>query len=83
MKTEQELSQDILAITDEIKEKFPELLKYLGEMPEKIHQEGGTFINSKILIEYYESLKALLNSYTVTHESSFIPEKSVLNKINT
>jgi len=69
MKTEKELNADILKITMTIEEKFPELSKYLKEMPDPFSDSTSPDINNKNLQDYYDSLNALLNKYTVTHES--------------
>lgn len=68
MRTERELNEDILKITGVIQEKFPELTKFIGEMPEKISNTGGTSINTKILQEYFDSLQSLLKRYAVDHK---------------
>lgn len=63
MKTEQQLNSDILEITMEIKEKFPELSKYILEMPVTIPTIENPEITRKALQEYYESLNVLLKDY--------------------
>lgn len=75
MKTEKELNQDIIRITKTIGEKFPELLKYLKEMPVKILPDLGTDINKKSLKDYYDSLEDLLKNYT-----TYYGGKTYLNK---
>jgi hypothetical protein len=67
MKTEKELNNDIVKITTTIEERFPELLKYLGEMPVKIPDSDSLKINNKNLKDYYDSLDALLKNYTLNH----------------
>ena len=62
MKTLRELNADILNITMTIQEKYPELSKYLAEMPVTISDEINPEINSKILHEYYDSLEMLLKN---------------------
>jgi len=71
MKTE-ELNSKILKITLTIQEKYPELSKYLNEMPVTIPNEKDPEINNKNLKEYYESLTSLLQNYIVEH-----PQKGV------
>lgn len=65
METEQELNAKILEITMVIQEKYPELSKYLGEMPAAIADEKKPGIKS--LKEYYDSLNALLQKYILGH----------------
>ena len=67
MKTLSELNADILKITMTIQEKYPELSKYLAEMPVTIPDEINPEINSKILHEYYDSLEMILKKYALNH----------------
>lgn len=67
MKTETELNEEILKITALIKEKFPELVKFIGEMPLKgSYTAGDEDPNIKTLKEYYSSLEALVKKYSDT-----------------
>ncbi len=72
MKTEKKLNENILKITMTIRNEFPELMKYLNEMPDTIPNEKSPEINNKILQEYYDSLEALLKKYAPNHPSYFI-----------
>ena len=65
MKTKHELEKDITDVTNKIQVEFPELLKYINEMPIKDSDEEE--INNKNLEDYYNSLKGLLNKYAQTH----------------
>ncbi len=67
MKTEKEINNDILKITMTIQEKFPELSKYIAEMPETIPDSDDPEINIKNLKSYYDSLEALLKKYATNH----------------
>lgn len=67
MKTEKQLNADILEMTMKIQEQFPELSKYIVEMPVTIPNAGSPEINIKTLQEYYESLTILLKDYAVNH----------------
>jgi len=64
MKTEKELSADILRITLLIQEKHPELSKYITEMPVTIPNIETPEINATHLLNYYNSLATLLDGYT-------------------
>ena len=64
MKTEQQLNSDILKVTTAIEENFPELSKYIAEMPVKFSEGDSPEINIKRLSDYYDSLDTLLNNYT-------------------
>lgn len=63
MKTEKELNTAILDITMKIKEQFPELSKYITEMPVTIPNMENPEINRKALQDYYNSLEILLKDY--------------------
>jgi len=63
MKTELELNEMILGITNNIREKHPELLKYLNEMPITIPYVENPTITVKTLSSYHDSLVALVEGY--------------------
>lgn len=67
MESEKELNSKILEITMTIKEKYPELLKYLGEMPVTIPDKKSPEMDSKNLREYYDSLSSILENYAREH----------------
>ena len=63
MKTEDELSNAILEITMKIREQYPELSKYIQEMPVTIPNVENPKMNLKTLQEYHTSLAVLLKDY--------------------
>ena len=67
MKTEKELNSDILKITMTIQERFPELSKYISEMPETVPDTAAPEVTIKKLKDYYDSLDALLKKYSISH----------------
>lgn len=67
MKTEKELNTAILDITMKIKEQFPELSKYITEMPVTIPNMENPEINRKALQDYYSSLRIVLKDYVENH----------------
>jgi pimeloyl-ACP methyl ester carboxylesterase len=67
IKTEKDLNAKILKITMTIKDHYPELSKYLDEMPVTIPSEKDPEITLKHLSSYYESLNSLLNKYKVDY----------------
>ncbi len=75
MKTEKELNSDILEITMKIKEQFPELSKYVLEMPVTIPNTDNPEINRKALEDYYDSLSVLLKDYIENHVTKGSPKK--------
>jgi hypothetical protein len=63
------LAGEILKITSEIQENYPELMKYLEEMQDTL--PGNTTENpmeTRALEEYLNSLKALLTNYKNEHK---------------
>jgi len=70
MKTEEKLNADILKITMLIQEQFPELSKYIAEMPVTIPNVTTPEITIKTLQDYYDSLEILLNDYAINHSKT-------------
>jgi hypothetical protein len=64
---EKDLNAKILEVTIKIKDHYPELSKYLEEMPDTIPDEEDPEITLKDLSTYYESLNSLLNKYKVDY----------------
>ncbi|SOE21339.1 hypothetical protein SAMN06298216_1810 [Spirosomataceae bacterium TFI 002] len=67
MKTEKEWDQEIIKITMKIHEEYPELSKYIKEMPQKEFSDKKEGVNVSMLEEYYNSLKELVKDYSKTH----------------
>ena len=67
MKTEKEINDAILKITMKIRKDYPELSKYLSEMPVTIPEISNPEINIKTLSDYYESLENILKKYSPNH----------------
>jgi hypothetical protein len=63
MKTENEIEEAILKITMKIKTEYPELSKYLEEMPVTIPDTKNPEMNIKTLQDYYNSLDSILKKY--------------------
>ena len=70
MKTKIELEQDIIDMTVHITRKFPELSKYIQEMPVFIVEDDDEIINNRNLKEYYDSLVTMVDQYSKTHRSN-------------
>lgn len=66
MTTEKELNAAILQKTLMIQEKFPELSKYIEEMPITIPTNNPE-INIKNLVDYNNSLDNLIEKYAENH----------------
>lgn len=67
MSSEQELNASILKMNMFIQKYYPELMKYMGEMPITIPNEEQPAINQQILNVYYSSLFVLVLDYATTH----------------
>ncbi len=66
-----EINKKINAVTAEISEKYPELLKYISEMPITIPDLAKPEVTLAKLTDYYKSLKDLLDHYASTHGENF------------
>jgi len=58
-----DLKKKIISITMRIQKEFPELSKYLIEMPVTIPTENNPEVTPETLNDYYESLFKFLASY--------------------
>lgn len=67
MKSQKNLNDIIFLTTIKIQEEFPELTKYLDEMPEHFLSITGKGIHNKELKDYLESLNNLLKTYAKEH----------------
>jgi len=67
MKTATEWEKDILNIIVKMNEEFPELSKYLDELPDQVSGMDNVLLNTKNFMEYYNRLDAVLSGYSKTH----------------
>lgn len=74
MKTVLELNEMILGITNKIRERNPELLQYLNEMPITVPYQENPEITAKTLTTYYDSLVGILDGYEQSHTKKKISE---------
>ncbi len=65
--TQEDFNLKILEITMKIKDKYPELSKYIEEMQETIPDEKNPEITTANLKKYYNSLNSMLNKYILEH----------------
>jgi len=65
--SEKELNSKILKLTMKIKDQYPELSKYIEEMPETIPDKKHPEITQDTLKTYYDSLNMILNKYILEH----------------
>ncbi len=67
LQTAKNWNEKILKITMRIEDQYPELSKYLEEMPVAIPDEKNPEISVETLKNYYNSLRALLSKYIQEH----------------
>lgn len=67
MKTIKELNFDILKISTTINEMFPELTKYIEEMPLRLLEPYAHGKDVDNLQDYYDTLGNLLTKYSTDH----------------
>ena len=60
---ERDLNLKIMQVTTEIRDHYPELIKFLDEMPVTIPDEKDMEITLNNLKSYYDSLNSILNNY--------------------
>lgn len=65
MKISQKILTEISQITREIEDKYPELQKYLDELPITLSDDDNKVekIDEKMLKEYLENLKSIVKKY--------------------
>jgi hypothetical protein len=69
MKTKSNLEHEIVSITMKIHKEFPELSKYIAELPEQLINKDSTNLKTKKFKEYFKSLELVVSEYAKTHES--------------
>jgi hypothetical protein len=67
--SEKELNQIILRLSMEIRDEFPELSKFLGEIPDTVPVEDSPELILENLADYCASLKSLKDEYGHKHEA--------------
>jgi hypothetical protein len=68
MKTAKEWNQKIIDLSQRITREFPELSKYISEIPVKISEKYKPGATAENLKEYYNSLAAIVRNYSSTHD---------------
>ncbi len=74
MNTNNNVEKSILNMILKIHREFPELSKYIAEMPVKIARTDG--MNDQSFKEYYNSLEKLVKEYSETHERAVVDDDS-------
>ncbi len=81
MKTEKDINNDILKTTMQIEGKFPELSKYITEMPVTIPDMADPEITMENLEDYSDSLDALVSKYSKSETQKTTGQRDILNKV--
>ena len=68
METEKEINEKIMKVTMVIQENYPELSKYLNEMPVTIPIDSNPEMNVQALTKYYDTLLTLFRNYVAEHQ---------------
>jgi hypothetical protein len=76
METENEINAKIMKITMVIHENYPELSKYLNEMPITVPIDSNPKVNVENLKKYYETLLTLFRNYVAEHQLNYINQRS-------
>ncbi|MEI7508443.1 MAG: hypothetical protein WCJ62_03160 [Flavobacterium sp.] len=76
METEEEINAKILKVTMVIHENYPELSKYLNEMPITVPIDSRPEINVKNLQKYYDTLLTLFRNYVSEHQLNYINQRT-------
>lgn len=67
MESPNDLNARIFSATQKIQAEFPELVKYLDEMPTTYSDATTNEISQENLNDYYNTLNALLESFSKEH----------------
>lgn len=68
MRNKAEIEQNIIQVSMKIISDYPELVKYLPEMPEHNKAVSGYKMSEYHLSEYLNSLEEVVKRYAKTHE---------------
>ncbi len=79
MKTENECNGEILKTTETIEEIFPELVKYINEMPINSNAKPDEEINKTSLETYNDSLDAFWKRYAMNHNTPHLSPTKTTN----
>jgi hypothetical protein len=67
MESQKNLNDNILLTTLKIQEDYPELIKYMNEIPRDLLPKAEKGATNKALKDYLESLNYLLETYARKH----------------
>lgn len=69
MKTKEDWEEEITKVTMRIQKQFPELEKYISELPQNFVKDKMEIINCENLEEYHNTLIEILKEYSKTHSA--------------
>ena len=67
MESQNDLNNNIRLTTLKIQEEYPELIKYMNEIPRNFLSSAEKGVNNKELKGYLDSLNNLLETYSKEH----------------
>ncbi|MFT4521433.1 MAG: flagellar biosynthesis chaperone FliJ [Bacteroidia bacterium] len=68
MESQNVLSEKIFLTTEKIQEEFPELIKYLDEIPSNFQSNTEQGVSKEALKEYLDYLNDLFETYAKEHK---------------
>jgi hypothetical protein len=75
MEDDKKITDAIAKLSMEISERYPEMSKYVNEMPVTNPDKEHPDINNKILKDYYDNLKSIMQKYADEHAPGGMPDK--------
>lgn len=76
METEAEINAKIMKLTMVIQENYPELSKYISEMPINLPVDNNPEVNIKNLQKYYDTLLGWFRNYVAEHQLNYINQRN-------
>ncbi len=81
MQSKKTLNQSIIDITNRIYLEFPELTKYIKEIPSISTESDDEKISNQNLLNYYNSLHDIITQYSKTHLEKAKKNKALLVEV--
>ena len=76
METEAEINTKIMKLTMVIQENYPELSKYINEMPVTIPVDATPEVTIKSLQKYHDTLLTWFRNYVAEHQLNYINQRT-------
>lgn len=67
MNKEQEINEKINQMMNKVRDKHPELIQFIDEIPITIPNKENPEVNLKALESYYNTIREILDRYAQTH----------------